>query len=600
MQHVLKWFRRLRLRYLFLATFALVAVLPAATLTGWVVFQALSQEKQSSGAKQQHLAKVVAFGLDRYANDARAAFEHMASLDYGRLDRRATFRLARNLGFRYVILIAKDGSEAEFTDFEHGPQGRIGAELREKIVSQATRSPKFLPLITDGAGEPTLFIAEAYQDGTVLAAALSTAHIRATQQAVTFGAHGHAMIVDQLGQVIAHPEPDWEAGLKSLSRAEPVQAVLRQESGFSEFFAPTRKEMVMAGYAPATVPGWGVIAVRPMPEIAAVAWEYAAGSIVFVALGLLAAMVLALAMARVIVRPVERVAAVTQRLSRGDMTAQVDPVPQVPVELGELSRTINSLAGNLNLWRLNLTESLEKAQASSREKNNFLAGLSHEIRSPLNVIIGFAEALQSEKLAAGDPAKRVEYAGDIAAAGHHLVNLIDAILELSRIGAGQMAVDNGPLVLADAVDAVIRVMKCQAARDNVSLACHLPPDLPPVAANESKLKQALLNLISNAVKFTATGGSVTVSAEAYGNGKVALRVVDTGIGMSGRDLDIALKPFGRVEKSWTRGRTGTGLGLPLARQLVEEMGGTFAIDSAPGRGTTVTLTFPAASISRGN
>jgi two-component system cell cycle sensor histidine kinase PleC len=123
------------------------------------------------------------------------------------------------------------------------------------------------------------------------------------------------------------------------------------------------------------------------------------------------------------------------------------------------------------------------------------------------------------------------------------------------------------------------------------LTYHLPQGLPAITGHEGKLKQALLNLTSNAIKFTPPNGSVNISAEVHANGVVSVSIADTGIGMSSRDLDIALTPFGRIEKAWTRGRTGTGLGLPLARQLVEEMGGTFAIDSLPGKGTTVTLSF---------
>ena len=588
----------LRLRYLFVATFALVAVLPAAALTGWVANQALSQEKRTTGAKQRHLAQVVAFGLERYANDARAAFEHMASLDDGLIDQRATYRLARNLGFRFIVHIGQDGKTLEFTDFEHGSAERIPADLLTRLAAQASQSPEFLPVVRDGSGEPTVFIIEGYPDGTAIAAALSTQHIRATQREVSFGIHGHAVIVDQVGQVIAHPKEEWESEIRSIARVAPIQAAIRGETGFDEFLAPARGEMAMAGYARSAAAGWGVIAVRPMPEIVAVAWDYAFGAAGFIALGLLAALVLAAAMARVIVRPVERAAKVAQRLSRGDLSAQVDPVPQVPVELGELSRTINSLAASLNLWRLDVTESLEEAQASSREKTNFLASLSHEIRSPLTTIIGFAETLQDAGARDRNPEKTAEYAADIVAAGRHLVSLIDGVLELSQTGEGQLTLSTRPVALDEAVAAVTRVMQAQADREKIELRNSLPAELPAVAANAGKLKQALLNLISNAIKFTPEGGSVTVNGEANTNGSVSVSVQDTGIGMSRRDLELALRPFGRVQNAWTRGRTGTGLGLPLARQLVEEMGGTFGIDSVPGRGTTVTLTFPAVALSK--
>ncbi len=596
MQRLFAWRTRLRLRYLFLATFTLVTVLPAIALTVWVSMQALTREKQLTGEKQQHLAQIVAFGLDRYANDVRAAFEHMATLNSQTLDNFAIFRFARNLRFRYIALFDKDGGVRNFTDFEYSGSRRLDPRTLATVAAHATTETAFLPVMSDGSGEPTIFIAKAKPDGTVLAAALSNEHIRAAQRAVTFGVHGHAVIVDQLGQIIAHPRSDWEQSIKSLADIEPVQAILRGETGFKEFYAPGRDEQALAGFARSTEAGWGVITVRPMPEIEAIAWEFAFGSIVFVGLALLAAMVLAYAMARVIVRPVERVARVAQRLARGDLAAQVDPVPRVPAELGDLSRTINSLARNLNLWRLNMTESLQEAQASDQAKTNFLASLSHEIRTPLTAMIGFAEALRDQTFGLRSATKSREYASDIVSAGQHLNSLIDGILDLSQISEGQMALPAGPVSLQETTSAVAHLMQGQAERDKIQLLEEIPDDLPWVEAHEGRLKQALINLVSNAIKFTPQGGTVTISAERHDNGAVSIAIADTGIGMSSRDLDIALTPFGRVEKAWTRGRTGTGLGLPLARQFVEGMGGTFAIDSSPGYGTTVTLTFPSVAL----
>ncbi len=589
-QRILAWRPRLRLRYLFLATFTLVAVLPAATLTLWVSMQALTREKASTGAKQQHLAQVVALGLDRYARDICATFEHMASLDFGERDSQAVFRLAQNLRFRYIALISDGSTIQEFTDFEYGQPGRLTPETVAFINEHATQSPDILPIIRDGSGEPTIFVVEAYPDGSTLAAALSIEHIQAIRKAIEFGIHGHGVIVDQTGRVIAHPNAEWEKSAQSLASLAPVQSLQAGSAGFSEF-KTAAGDNAMGGFARADGAGWGVITVRPMVEIESVAWEFAYGSITFVAIGLLAAMALALAMARVIVRPVERAARVAQCLGRGDLTAQVQPIPSVPSELGDLSQTINRLARNLNLWRLNMTESLEEAQASDQAKTNFLASMSHEIRTPLTAIIGFAEALRDQTVGPKFVARQQEYSADIITASEHLVMLIDGILDLSNDGNTGNSVAIGPVCLKDSCEAILRLLQSQAEREQITLTYHLPQGLPAITGHEGKLKQALLNLTSNAIKFTPPNGSVNISAEVHANGVVSVSIADTGIGMSSRDLDIALTPFGRIEKAWTRGRTGTGLGLPLARQLVEEMGGTFAIDSLPGKGTTVTLSF---------
>jgi signal transduction histidine kinase len=544
-QRILAWRPRLRLRYLFLATFTLVAVLPAAALTGWVSMQALTREKASTGAKQQHLAQVIALGLDRYARDVCATFEHMASLDFGARDGQAVFRLAQNLRFRYIALISNGSTIQEFTDFEYGQPGRLTPETIAFINKHASQSPDILPIIRDGSGEPTIFVVEAYPDGSTLAAALSIEHIQATQKAIGFGIHGHGVIVDQTGQIIAHPNADWEKSGKSLASLAPVralQALPAGSAGFIEFQPTTADSSAMAGFARAEDAGWGVMTVRPMVEIEAVAWDFAFGSIVFVAIGLLVALILALAMARVIVRPVERVASVAQSLSRGDLTAQVQPVPNVPTELGDLSRTINRLARNLNLWRLNLTESLEEAQASDQAKTNFLASMSHEIRTPLTAIIGFAEALRDQTVGPKFAARQREYSADIITASEHLVLLIDGILDLSNAAHTAGSAVIGPVCLKDSCEAILKLLQAQAEREQIKLTYHLPQGLPAIAGHEGKLKQALLNLTSNAIKFTPSGRSVNISAEVHANGTVSVAITDTGIGMSSRDLDIALTP----------------------------------------------------------
>ena len=593
LHRILAWRPRLRLRYLFLATFTLVAVLPAVALTLWMSMQALNREKTSTGSKQYQLAQLISLGLDRYTRDVRATFEHMASLDFGARDSEAVFRLAQNLRFRYMALITKEAKVEEFTDFEYGLPGRLNPETIRFIAEQASQSPQLLPVIRDGKGEPTIFVVENYADGSILAAALSVEHVQAVQKAITFGTHGHGVITDQTGRVIAHPKPEWEKTAKSLAEMAPVRAVLSGQTGYREFVTAATNEPAMAAYTQTKDTRWGVITVRPMAEIEAVAWDYAFGSIVFVAIALFAAMVLALAMARVIVRPVERVAAVAQSLGRGEMTAQVEPVPHVPAELGDLAQTINRLARNLSLWRLNLTDSLEQAEASNRAKTNFLANMSHEIRTLLTSIIGFAEALRDQISAPKTTGRRQEYASDIIAAGQQLATLIDGIAELSNAGTSLSAHPVEPISLHQVCSAIAPLLQAQTIRDQIRFSVDVPETLPAIAGHTNRLKQALINLTSNAIKFTPPGGDVKISALEHPNGAVSVAISDTGIGMSNRDLDVALAPFGRIEKAWTRGRTGTGLGLPLARQFVEDMGGSFAIDSTPGHGTTVTLTFSA-------
>ncbi|MBI3445997.1 MAG: PAS domain S-box protein [Magnetospirillum sp.] len=245
-------------------------------------------------------------------------------------------------------------------------------------------------------------------------------------------------------------------------------------------------------------------------------------------------------------------------------------------------------------WRKSAEEALraakEQAETASRAKSEFLASMSHELRTPLNAIIGFSETMVSEVLGPM-PGRYREYAGDIASSGHHLLGIITDILDLAKIEAGKMELDDRPMDVAPAVEASLRLLRDRAGAAGLDLAAELPSDLPQVLADERRLRQVLINLLGNAIKFTPSGGSVRVNAFVPAGGGLALTVSDTGIGMSDDDLALAVEPFGQVDSRIARRHDGTGLGLPLVAAIMELHGGAMTIDSRPGGGTSVTVTF---------
>ncbi|HYE00785.1 MAG TPA: ATP-binding protein [Alphaproteobacteria bacterium] len=231
------------------------------------------------------------------------------------------------------------------------------------------------------------------------------------------------------------------------------------------------------------------------------------------------------------------------------------------------------------------------ADAASRAKSEFLANMSHELRTPLNAIIGFAEVMRDEVLGPLDPRYR-GYCADIHDSGQHLLAIINDILDLSKIEAGGLAPEAAPTDVAAAVEAVLRLMAVRAAAEDVRLEMAVPDCLPPLLADPRMLRQILLNLVGNGVKFNRPGGRVSVRAWIASDGGLGLAVADTGIGMRPEDVPRALTPFVQVDGSIGRRFPGTGLGLPLAQAMMRLHGGTLAIDSRPGLGTDVALRFP--------
>lgn len=233
--------------------------------------------------------------------------------------------------------------------------------------------------------------------------------------------------------------------------------------------------------------------------------------------------------------------------------------------------------------------------AASDAKSAFLATMSHELRTPLNAIIGFTDLMLSQTLGPISPPRYNEYLSDIHKSGEHLLKLINDVLDLTRLDAGKAILQEEAVDLAAMIEASCRMVAPVAARAGVALVVDLPPALPRLRGDARRIQQVVLNLLSNAVKFTPGQGTVTVDAHATPGG-LQLRVRDTGIGIAEADIPRALERFGQVDNALSRKYDGTGLGLPLARQLVELHGGSLCLQSKLGTGTNVTVAFPAERI----
>jgi signal transduction histidine kinase len=239
----------------------------------------------------------------------------------------------------------------------------------------------------------------------------------------------------------------------------------------------------------------------------------------------------------------------------------------------------------------NLATALEAADAGNRAKSSFLAAMSHELRTPLNAIIGFSSIIQGETFGQlGHPNYRA-YVDDIHRSGRSLLSLINNILDLSHLDGGGLTLSEDDFDLSAVVTRLVATLDQQAQNGGVRIANTMPRRLL-AHADPVRIQQALLNVMSNAIKFTPPGGTITLAALTTADG-LTLTVTDTGIGMSDEDLSTALAPFGQVDGRLSRKYEGAGLGLPLAKQLIELHGGTLAIKSTPASGTSVTLTLPA-------
>ena len=239
-----------------------------------------------------------------------------------------------------------------------------------------------------------------------------------------------------------------------------------------------------------------------------------------------------------------------------------------------------------------LRKAKEAAELANRAKSEFLANMSHELRTPLNAIIGFSEILRTEAFGKLGHENYKEYSTDIHSAGNHLLHVINDILDVAKIEAGQLQLFEREISLKNLVDSSLRMLAVRAMGAEIDLGEDIADGLPPIFADETRIKQILVNLLSNAVKFTEPGGQVTVRAFVTNSGGVALQVVDTGIGIAEEDIGHVLSRFGQVQSSYARSNEGTGLGLTLVQLIVDLHEGEFNLESVEGQGTTCTIVFP--------
>ena len=245
--------------------------------------------------------------------------------------------------------------------------------------------------------------------------------------------------------------------------------------------------------------------------------------------------------------------------------------------------------------RENLALAAKAAAASeeNRMKSEFLANMSHELRTPLNAILGFSDSMRSEIFGPVGVDRYREYLNDIWDSGKHLIGIVDDVLDMSKIEVGTMEIDPVELRLEDVFDHCARLMAPACGKKDIRLEWSLPTEGIRFDADERRINQMMLNIVSNAVKFSPEGGTIEMSGEISDRGDLVIAIRDHGCGIAEEDIDTVLKPFGQAAGTYARNHGGTGLGLPISRSLAEMHGGSLKIASVQGEGTKVMMIFPA-------
>ena len=462
----------------------------------------------------------------------------------------------------------------------------------------------------DGRPHTTVAVAELPPGGGVIVADVDLGSVVDAIRRAQIGIAGYAYAVDAGGRVIAHTAngslvladtnlgalPQVHAALADPSTAQGVVTDGRDPQGTE----------VLSAFESVDPPGWRVFVEEPLSEAFAPIQEAIWRTAVLLVVFLLVAIATSVLLARNLARPIEAIQVAAAKIGSGSLDERIEASSRD--ELGALAEEFNRMAARLQASHAGLEQQVDERtrelanalaeldeksrelEAASRHKSEFLAAVSHELRTPLNAISGFSQVLRRELFGEINH-KQAEYLDDILAASRDLLSLIDDVLDLSKVEAGQIELEVVPFTLPATLARGIVTVSDRAAKGDVRISLSSDPTIDTVVGDERRIRQVVLNLLSNAVKFTPPGGAVDVTA-ARVNGEVRVSISDDGPGIAPADQERIFQEFQQAAAGKQQGE-GTGLGLALSKRLVELHDGRIWVESELGKGSTFVFTLPA-------
>ena len=520
------------------------------------------------------------------------------------LDREASISEVRYVDARGKVQVLSSPLETDKfgsgTDLSESP-AFLGARAKHRYLGPV--------YFVDGSRPHlTMAVAERAPGHGVIVAEIDLRLVGQVIARARVGTAGYAYVVDSHGELVTHPNINLVLRHTSFATLPQVRLALdgpaRRPANETTIGRDPDGTKVLTAFETIDSLGWHVFVEEPLSEafapLKSAIWRTAGLLFAF----LLLAIVTSVLLARRLVRPIESIQAGAARIGSGSLDQRIEI--RSNDELGALAEEFNRMAAQLRESYASLEQKVDERtrelataldeldeksnelQTASRHKSEFLATMSHELRTPLNAIIGFSQVLGEEMVGPLNQ-KQKEYLDDILASGHHLLSLINDVLDLSKVEAGQVELEVAPFSLQEALERGVVMVRERATTDGVRITLAADSGVV-VEGDERRIRQVIFNLLSNAVKFTPAGGTVAVGA-ARVNGEMRVSVADTGPGIAQQDLERIFEEFQQTTAGVEHGE-GTGLGLALSKRLVELHGGRIWVDSELGHGSTFVFTLP--------
>jgi len=588
--------------HLSIKTAAALAFLAVAAIPVWLAWElpqgvAIRLEKEQARATHRSYTDAVVMSLKRYHADVEISFEMLADdLAFPeRADQHDRTPVMETLGFNHICKFdVSTGALLGSVTLPGQPCPEIAPPERLKMFrSLAVEGQvRFTGVLVSDAGQPMVLLVR--RTGTMISVgSLDTGYFRELASTISFGKEGHAAIVDHTGHLLAHPNPAWVNPPKSMADVEVVQRLMAGGEGSGEFLSPARNVLMASAYGSVKGPGWGILVNQPEHEMKHIITEIKRGTFKVLLIAIAIATALSMLVAHVLLDPIRRIRMAAERLGSGEGDALIAPngTGSRLTEINELRAAFNAMVLRIRRSRRTEIAARKEAQEATRAKSRFLANMSHELRTPLNAIIGFAEVTQ-RRMTGPERERDREYLGYIHGSGIHLLSIINDLLDLSRIEAGAWLLDEEDVRVSKAILDSRAMLGTMPEEKGIEIALKGLDNSAMLWADRRAIRQILLNLATNAVRYTQAGGRVIIGCTIGEDGSISLYVEDNGPGIASEELTKIRTPFARGRAHETAAVPGTGLGLSIVDALADLHSARFDLTSEPEKGTRARVVFP--------